>query len=260
VLNLAAARDIRPAAWPVYCGNLLIVTGNWLAAYLEPLLWKLGRFHGVRISYWLIDHLKFTTGPIGMGIGILLVFAGEAYRYQKPGKSMVNIAVSIFALVYVGVMLSFAVSLRESWGIGAVAAWIIVVKMGDTGAYIVGRLIGRHKMAPLISPGKTIEGAVGALVFSCLGSWLAFHCIVPFTVYEVYRGQPTPWGWIAFGLMVGLAGMLGDLGESLLKRDVGVKDSSTWMPGFGGVLDILDSLLLSAPVAWFCWAVGLVGP
>ena len=67
------------------------------------------------------------------------------------------------------------------------------------------------------------------------------------------------WGWIVFGLLVGAAGMVGDLAESLLKRDVGVKDSSTWMPGFGGVLDILDSLLLSAPVAWFCWATGIVG-
>ena len=68
------------------------------------------------------------------------------------------------------------------------------------------------------------------------------------------------WGWIAFGLLVGGAGMVGDLAESLLKRDVGRKDSSTWMPGFGGVLDVLDSLLLSAPVAWACWAFGLVGP
>ena len=65
--------------------------------------------------------------------------------------------------------------LRIVWGVGALAAWVIVVKMGDTGAYTVGRLIGRHKMAPLISPGKTIEGAVGALAFSCLGSWLAFQ-------------------------------------------------------------------------------------
>ena len=76
-------------------------------------------------------------------------------------------------------MLDCAVLLRLAAGIGALAAWIIVVKMGDTGAYTVGRLIGRHKMAPLISPGKTIEGAVGALVFSCLGSWLRFDWLVP---------------------------------------------------------------------------------
>jgi len=261
VLILAAAGNIRPLAWPVYCGNVLIVTGSWFVVLLKHLCWSpdlIRAFPGP--PWWLLDHLRLTAGPAwGLGIGVLLVFAAEIYRYRKPGSSLANVATSIFALVYVGVMLSFAVDLRVTWGIGAVAAWIIVVKMGDTGAYAVGRLIGRHKMAPLISPGKTIEGAVGALAFSCLGSWLAFQCIVPFTVYEMYRLRSTTWGWLAFGLLVGMAGMLGDLAESLLKRDVGVKDSSTWMPGFGGVLDILDSLLLSAPVAWFCWASGLVG-
>ena len=67
------------------------------------------------------------------------------------------------------------------------------------------------------------------------------------------------WGWLLFGLLVGAAGMIGDLAESLLKRDVGRKNSSDWLPGFGGVLDIVDSLLLSAAVAWFCWATGMVG-
>ena len=130
--------------------------------------------------------------------------------------------------------------------------------MGDTGAYTVGRLIGRHKMAPRISPGKTMEGAIGALVFACVGSWAAFRWIVPLAIRDSVT-HAALWGWLAFGLLVGTAGMMGDLAESFLKRDVGVKDSSTWMPGFGGVLDILDSLLLSAPVAWFCWALGLVG-
>jgi phosphatidate cytidylyltransferase len=108
-------------------------------------------------------------------------------------------------------------------------------------------------MAPLISPGKTIEGAVGALATACLAAWIMICHVLPLS-------KPGPWwGWIAFGLLVGAAGILGDLAESLLKRDAGRKDSSTWLPGFGGVLDIIDSLLLSAPVAWFCWASGLVG-
>ena len=71
--------------------------------------------------------------------------------------------------------------------------------------------------------------------------------------------NPAPGGWLVFGLAMGIAGIVGDLAESLLKRNVGVKDSSSWMPGFGGVLDILDSLLLSAPIAWLCWALGVVG-
>ena len=104
---------------------------------------------------------------------LFVMFIAEMCRYRKPSGDVANIAAGIFALLYVGIMLRFAVAAAVwSGGIGALASWIIVVKMGDTGAYAVGRLIGRHKMAPLISPGKTIEGAVGALVFSCLGSWL----------------------------------------------------------------------------------------
>jgi phosphatidate cytidylyltransferase len=130
--------------------------------------------------------------------------------------------------------------------------------MGDIGAYTVGRLIGRRKMAPRISPGKTIEGGVGAIVFSCGIAWLAGAWIT---------GARVPWslpaasqtGWLVYGLLVGGAGMVGDLAESLLKRDVGRKDSSSWLPGFGGVLDMVDSVLLAAPVAWACWLLGLVG-
>jgi phosphatidate cytidylyltransferase len=261
VLHLAGAGNIRPSAWPVYFGNVLIVISNWftvLLYYLSLLPWWPNTTTPALLS-WL-DRLQSIGAPVwGLGIGVLLVLAAEIHRYQKPGGSLANIAASVFALVYVGVMLSFAVSLRAIWGIGAVAAWIIVVKMGDSGAYAVGCLFGRHKMAPLVSPGKTIEGAVGALAFSCLGSWLAFQFVVPLGGYGVHGTRSATLGWIAFGLLVGGAGMLGDLAESLLKRDVGVKDSSTWMPGFGGVLDVLDSLLLSAPVAWICWASGLVG-
>ncbi len=197
--------------------------------------------------------------PFALAIAVLLVVFGELWRYQKAGGNTANLAVGVFTLAYVGLMLWFAVQMRIVWGIGALAAWVIVVKMGDTGAYTVGRLIGRHKMAPLISPGKTTEGAIGALVFACLGSWATFTWIVPFTVKGMGISPGAAWGWLVFGLLVGAAGILGDLAESFLKRDVGAKDSSTWMPGFGGVLDILDSLLLSAPVAWFCWATGLVG-
>ena len=171
---------------------------------------------------------------------------------------MANIAGGIFAVAYLGLMLAMAVAVRLTAGMGVMVAWIVAVKMGDTGAYTVGRLIGRHKMAPLISPGKTIEGAFGALAFACAGAWVALHFLLPSNTPEIVAPGPW-WGGILFGLLVGAAGMLGDLAESLLKRDVGVKDSSTWLPGFGGVLDMIDSLLLSAPVAWFCWASGMLG-
>lgn len=237
VLGLAASAGIRPLRWTAYFGNVLLVAVPWLMI-LKP--------------SWT------NVLPAAFAGAMLLVVLGEMWRYQKPGGNMANLAVGVFCLVYVGVMLWFAVQMRTAWGIGALAAWVIVVKMGDTGAYFTGRLIGRHKMAPRISPGKTIEGAFGALAFSCFGSWAAFKWIVPLAVQQS-TSPGMAWGWLVFGLLVGAAGMIGDLAESLLKRDVGTKDSSSWMPGFGGVLDILDSLLLSAPVAWFCWASGLVG-
>jgi phosphatidate cytidylyltransferase len=237
-LDLAALAGMRPPCWTVYVGNVLLVMSAWAVA-LDP-SWQ-------------------TPSLLLLGIMALLVIFGAMSQYEKPGGNMADVAGGVFALVYVGLMLWFAVQLRITWGVGALAAWVIVVKMGDTGAYTVGRLIGRHKMAPSISPSKTIEGAIGALAFACFGSWAAFKWIVPFTTRNPQLHPGFSWGWIVFGLLVGAAGMMGDLAESMLKRDVGVKDSSTWMPGFGGVLDILDSLLLSAPVAWFCWAFGLVG-
>jgi phosphatidate cytidylyltransferase len=236
VLDLAARAGMKPLRGTIYLGNLVLVGSCWLATRQDPYT-------------TLVAMSCFAAG---------LVAYGEMIRYRRPGRNMANIAAGLFAVLYVGVTLAFAVQMRVVWGIGALASWVIVVKMGDTGAYTVGRLIGRHKLAPAISPGKTIEGAFGAVAFSLLGAWASLAWLVPATTRETSHQTPW-WGWIVFGLVVGIAGMLGDLFESVLKRDVGVKDSSTWMPGFGGVLDILDSLLLSAPVAWFCWAFGIVG-
>ncbi len=258
LLDLAAAAGIHPLRWSVYGGNIVLVSVHWrLLSYLkagssfkDEARGLASPESGIMIPGVLI--VIFT-------IVVLFVLFDEMRRYRQPGGNLANIATGVFALFYVGLMLCFAIQLRISWGIGALAAWIITVKMGDSGAYLVGRLFGRHKLAPLISPGKTIEGAVGGLAFACLGSWLAFQFVVPFTI-DYVNFEPGPWwGWIGFGLLVGAAGIFGDLAESLLKRDVGRKDSSEWLPGFGGVLDILDSLLLSAPVAWFCWASGMLG-
>ena len=102
-----------------------------------------------------------TVATWALGVAVLAVFVGEIRRYEKPDGVLGNLAAGVFALVYVGLMLALAVQIRLLWGIGALAAWIIPVKMGDIGAYTVGRLIGRHKMAPRISPGKTLEAPPG---------------------------------------------------------------------------------------------------
>jgi phosphatidate cytidylyltransferase len=249
VLDLARAGGLRPVAWVVYAGNLLIAAASWL-----PLVcWRAST---EAPSALVASALTAEGTLLALGIAVLVAFCAEMYRYEKPGGAIANLAVTVFALIYVGVLLSLLVQLRVIWGLGALASLVVVVKIGDIGAYTVGRLIGRHKMSPAISPGKTMEGAAGALAFACLGSWATFTWLVPLLAPG---SRPGPWwGWIVFGLLLGMAGLLADLAESLLKRDVGRKDSSRWMPGFGGTLDIVDSLLLAAPVASACWAFGLV--
>jgi phosphatidate cytidylyltransferase len=247
-------RDLpqRPVPWIVYLGNLLIVGSNIL-----PFL------RSRHVS-------EIPLGPLGwpavfFTLSMLIAFLGEMARYEKPGGIVVRLSLSVFAFAYVGILLSFVVQLRLiNWpllsdvGVAALVSMITVVKMGDTGAYTVGRLWGRHKMAPVLSPGKTWEGFAGHIAGACLGAWVGLAIFRPWITGSDDWFVPGP-GWIIYGVLVGVAGLLGDLAESLLKRDVGAKDSSAWMPGFGGVLDVLDSILFAAPVAYLCWISGLVG-
>jgi phosphatidate cytidylyltransferase len=253
VLDLLAFAGMRPLRWLVHLANLALVAGTW-SMYCE-VVFRNFTLHG---PSWASLVARLTLPESAVCAMLFAMCLAEMLRYRQPGGATANIAGGVLAFLYVGVMLQYALFLRLLLGVGALATWIIVVKMGDTGAYTVGRLIGRHKMCPRISPGKTIEGAVGGLLFSCVASWAAFGWLIPLCNPEKRLLAPW-WAWIVFGLLVGAAGMFGDLAESLLKRDVGRKDSSDWLPGFGGVLDILDSLLLSAPVAWFCWTSGLAG-
>jgi phosphatidate cytidylyltransferase len=135
--------------------------------------------------------------------------------------------------------------------------------MSDTGQYTFGRLFGRHKLAPTVSPGKTWEGAAGGLLVAVVTALLIFgwgsRSVAGTTA--VPGTAPTDiLSVVIFAIAVAAAGIVGDLAESLLKRDAGVKDSSDWLPGFGGVLDLLDSLLVAAPVAYLFWALRMVGP
>jgi phosphatidate cytidylyltransferase len=189
---------------------------------------------------------------LAVAAAVVLVLVAEMARYRSPGGATAAAAISVFTVVYVGLMIAFAVRLRVEWGLAALASLLVVVKASDIGAYTVGRLVGRHKMSPRISPGKTLEGAAGAVAFACLASWLCSFALDG-------DGLASAWGWIVYGTLLAGAGMAGDLAESLLKRDVGRKDSSLWLPGFGGVLDMVDSVLLAAPVAYTCWRFGLVG-
>jgi phosphatidate cytidylyltransferase len=252
VLNLAAVGGMHPLRHVVYAGNLLIAGAAWVA----PIWWDFfgpGAGQAAEASRPFVTMVTEWT-MLAVAGAVLVAFIAEMRRFEKPGGVTVNLAAAVFAMVYLGFFLSFLVQLRMIWGLGALASLLIVVKLGDVGAYTVGRLIGRYKMAPGLSPGKTIEGAAGAFLFSIAASWATFRWLVPALGPEDRLPGPW-WGWVLFGVAVCAAGMAGDLAESLLKRDAQRKDSSQLMPGFGGVLDVLDSPLLAGPVAYAFWAL-----
>jgi phosphatidate cytidylyltransferase len=181
-------------------------------------------------------------------------------KYEQPGGVIVRIAVCLFVVAYIGVQSIFLIALRtfdgNQTGMAALVSLILVVKMSDTGAYTFGRLFGKRKLAPKLSPGKTIAGAIGGLATGCAASCVFFQWIAPAMTGDA--GSGAVWGPLLYGAILTIAGMIGDLSESLIKRDMEQKDSSTWMPGLGGVLDVIDSLLVAAPIAYLCWAAELV--
>jgi phosphatidate cytidylyltransferase len=237
-LDLLTVDGVRPQSLVAYGGNFLIVGSNAL-----PLLG--------------VEMLPSQAWPfVTLGVVLFIAFAVEVFRYAPQQQATLRLALTSLAIVYVGVCLSSVVQLRllgSGMGLAALAALILVVKLSDTGAYTVGRLVGRTKLAPRLSPGKTIEGSLGGLAAGVLGALAAFYWVLPSLAERNYQLAAGTWLW--FGLSVGIAGMIGDLAESLLKREAGCKDSSRWMPGFGGVLDLLDSILLGAPVAYLAWVL-----
>ncbi len=191
---------------------------------------------------------------------VLLLFVTRVFRFRRPGGHVQGLAFELLAVTYVGLLLAVTAQLR--WlgqggnGYLALGALIVSTKMGDIGAYALGRLFGKRKMAPHLSPGKTWMGAFGALLGGVLGAVLWLRWAAPMLFDLTWR----PSWWIAaivFGAVMGVVGLLGDLAESLIKRDVGVKDSAALMPGFGGLLDLLDSILFAGPVAVVIWQLFL---
>jgi phosphatidate cytidylyltransferase len=209
---------------------------------------------------------------IGLVTGLIFALTGELSRYGGQWHSTLNVGLSMLVITYVGGLMAFIVQLRllggddARTGMLALVSLIATVKMSDTGQYFTGRLIGRHKLAPVVSPGKTWEGAIGGLVFAIGTAWFLFGWEVrqlaspssglPPLNESVFGGVRI----VLFAVAVAAAGLVGDLAESMLKRDAEVKDSSTWLPGFGGVLDLLDSLLIAAPIAYLFWVLGIVRP
>jgi phosphatidate cytidylyltransferase len=175
-------------------------------------------------------------------IPVFGLFALIYYYYFQYGISgvLVGVGINCFSIIYLGGLACFALKMRIDFGLWAFLMFVCVVKCSDIGAYTSGKLFGKHKFSPVISPGKTWEGMAGAVVFACLTGFLfAYFCNIMLL-----------WTGILFGVVFAFAGQFGDLAESLLKRDTQTKDSAKSLPGFGGLLDLLDSPLGAAPVAY----------
>ena len=168
-------------------------------------------------------------------------------RHNPAG--ILAISTTLFGLMYVPWLLNFIQKINFFPGIHDngkyyVLYFILVTKFSDSGAYAVGSLIGRHKMIPRISPGKTWEGLGGAIVVATGASLWYTHYFA-----DQMPGM-TPWHAVVLGIVLSSTAVIGDLIESLFKREAGVKDSGSFFPGIGGILDLLDSLLFNAPIMY----------
>jgi phosphatidate cytidylyltransferase len=184
-------------------------------------------------------------------LALLFLTIMQFKRRQNSG-AIVGISTTLFGILYVSWFFSFLVKIRQlDNGMGLLVGLITITKLGDVGAYLIGSRFGRHPLIPRISPHKSVEGAIGGLLFSVLS---AFAC------QGIGMLNFAPWQLLSIGLVVGIVGQLGDLSESLMKRDCEVKDSAVLIPGMGGVLDLIDSLLFSAPVFYFYITIWLNYP
>lgn len=220
----------RPSFELVAVAVALVLAANWVSPVF-----------GLK-DPWRPVVYAFTAAVIG-----LLLF--EMARYRIPGLAVMRVCTGLFAVAYLGLLPSFLVQLRWSEHPPAWLALTLVIfvpKCGDIGAYFTGRFLGRTPFAPLLSPKKTWEGFFGGL-FASVATAVGLSYAGP--AFEIGIIEA-----IGFGLVVGLAGVLGDLAESLLKRDAGTKDAAKSIPGFGGVLDVIDSLLFAGPVAFLWWS------
>ncbi|HEX8851539.1 MAG TPA: phosphatidate cytidylyltransferase [Gemmatimonadaceae bacterium] len=215
--------------------------------------------HGRRLGVFGGDALTISV------VVALAIFAASIWARWPEGRPLGAAATTIFGVVYTGGTLAYGYGLRyhpyavgTAAGAALVALPLILTWTSDIGAYFVGRALGRRKLIPAVSPGKTIAGAVGALVLCMIVAWVYQRWVlVPRATLALRPLVPAlaASGALLFGALISAVAQVGDLAESLIKRESGVKDSSHLIPGHGGVLDRLDSLFFVLPVAYllFDW-------
>ncbi|MFD3578244.1 phosphatidate cytidylyltransferase [Streptomyces sp. NPDC058644] len=191
----------------------------------------------------------YVRGAEGAWVAMALTaLAVLVWRMTEPPEGYLkDVTAGVFAAFYVPFLATFvALMLTADDGAMRVLTFLLLTVVSDTGAYAIGWRFGKHKLAPRISPGKTREGLVGAVTFAMAGGALCMEFLID---------GGTWWQGLLIGLAVAASATLGDLGESMIKRDLGIKDMGTLLPGHGGIMDRLDSLLPTAPVVWLLLVV-----
>jgi phosphatidate cytidylyltransferase len=254
-LKLTESYGVQPMPLPTYIFTALFFIALGVGGIGETPLLSTGEF---------LLTLGF-AGAIAPFVFLTRAMRGEDLRSGYPAATA-----SVFAFTYIALPMGMLVQLRWQWaGAFYLLYLLLVVWAGDIFAYFVGKSIGRHLMAPRISPKKTWEGAVASVVASVVVGWVLFHYALPISSSLLQVGliqrrdglfgleQPAMGPVILLTIVLNIAAQLGDLVESLIKRGAGVKDSGALLPGHGGMLDRIDALLFAAPVLWFwtAWQV-----
>lgn len=184
-----------------------------------------------------------------LALFIIAVLVTQTFRFQKDfSRMLTGVGVTILGVIYVAFLGGFLVSIRTGFenspnlSTHLLAFFFLVIFGSDTGAYFAGRTFGKHKLAPAISPGKTVEGLIGGLIAAAGFAALATVWFFPELQYKFS---------IPLGIVLAAAGVLGDLAESAMKRGSNTKDAASLLPGHGGMLDRLDSLLFGAPILYY---------
>ncbi|MES9521622.1 phosphatidate cytidylyltransferase [Streptomyces capoamus] len=191
----------------------------------------------------------YVRGVEGAWVAMALTaLATLVWRMTEPPENYLkDVTAGVFAAFYVPFLATFvALMLTAADGPWRVLTFLLLTVVSDTGAYAVGWRFGKHKLAPRISPGKTREGLLGAVLFAMVAGALCMQFLID---------DGSWWQGLLLGLAVAGSATLGDLGESMIKRDLGIKDMGTLLPGHGGIMDRLDSLLPTAPVVWLLMVV-----
>lgn len=194
----------------------------------------------------IVTYLEYdmkTEGMVPFSIVLFVVFIfARQFTKRDDTNILASSAITLFGILYISWFFSFIIKLKYLPGGPLLVLFLLILtEGGDMGAYFIGTIMGKHLLIPRISPKKTVEGTIGGFLFTVA---LAILC-------KVILPELSYWQLLVAGILIGTIAPIADLAESLFKRDCGVKDSGSYLPGLGGVLDMIDSLLITSPILYF---------